>query len=496
MSHRPLAFPCSVTLTPPSPSDRTADADRLRDRLLGMGFAVGEMPLNVLRLLPEKLRERDFLITVVMASSASEVKVLDISDGPVCGIALDIGSTNIVCSVYNLVTGERLISLSRENPQTAYGSDVLTRMQRSILGEGAVLSSELLRGVNAVISEACRRCGIARTTVYAAAAAGNTVMSHFLLGLDVRNIPVTPYAPAMGRAVLSTGRETGLDIHENGIVYVFPNAGSYVGGDIISGILASGLYREDVPALFIDAGTNAEIVIGCKDWIMAGAGAAGPALEEGIAAIGRTADEGAISAVHIAGNEIALEVIGSGTPKGICGSGMICLIAELYTHGLIDQTGKFRGPHPFIRDANGPKRLVLFDSAGIRLELSEEEIENFLRSKAAMFSSLYVFVKSLGLAFRDVRKVFVAGALGCGIDPEKAIAIGLLPDIPRERFIALGNSSLQGAEMLLLDSSLVSDIESFLSGITYKTMHEDPLLMKIFQGALFIPHTDPEVLRG
>ncbi len=231
---------------------------------------------------------------------------------------------------------------------------------------------------------------------------------------------------------------------------------------------------------------------------MVGAGAAGPALEEGIAGIGAKAKPGTICGVKIdrLDKTLRIDIIPGEEPSGICGSGMIELISELYLSNIIDQAGKFVEKAEGVVERNGEKAYLLFQSGSKELLLTEHEIQNFLLSKAAMFSFLYVFVKSLGLTFKDIDKVYIAGALGCGINLENAITIGLLPDMPRDKFIPLGNSSLGGAEMILLDRGLIDRIEGLLPMITYSEMNENQDLMNVLQGALFIPHTEPDLLKG
>jgi uncharacterized 2Fe-2S/4Fe-4S cluster protein (DUF4445 family) len=279
---------------------------------------------------------------------------------------------------------------------------------------------------------------------------------------------------------------------------VLPNAGSYVGGDIIGGILYAGIYKEKDPVLFIDVGTNVEVTIGCSDWIMAGAGAAGPALEEGIASIGAKAKPGTICGVKIdrQDKKLHIDVLPGKEPSGICGSGLIELISELYVSNIIDQAGKFIETENGVIERNGEKGYLLFRSGNKELLLTEKEVQNFLLSKAALFSFLYVFVQSLGLSFRDIKKVYIAGALGCGINPEHAITIGLLPDMPRDKFVPIGNSALGGAEMILLDRRLVERVNEILPMITYREMNENQELMNVLPGALFIPHTEPHLLQG
>ncbi len=498
MSLNPLVFPIDITVAAPSPSDKSADTDRLSDGLRKSGLDKVQIPLHMMRRLSEELRRRDFLLKLTVGISEEGYRLLDMGRDRIYGIALDLGSTNIECSLFDLSTGERVGTWGAENPQTGFGNDVLTRVQRSMMGEYAALNKALSAGVNGVIEDICRRHGVSGDDVLAVTVAGNTIMSHFFLGLDVRNIPLSPYVPAVNRAIFISAKEVGLQVNENAVVYVFPNSGSYVGGDIISGMLFTGVYREEEPVLFIDVGTNVEVTLGCKDWIMVGAGAAGPALEGGVAGIGKKAEAGTISEVKIdsLSGRIKMGVIGGIEPHGICGSGLISLVSELYSAGIIDQAGRFTTAGSGIIEKNGVKAYLLHRSGSTELYLTENEIKNFLLSKAAMFSFLYVFVRSVGLTFRDIRKVYVSGALGCGIDPEKAINIGMLPDIPRERFICVGNSSLGGAGMVLLNRELLAEVDDIASRITYREMNEDPDLMQVLQGAMFIPHTEPEILKG
>jgi uncharacterized 2Fe-2S/4Fe-4S cluster protein (DUF4445 family) len=499
-----LAFLRTVKLGPPSSSDKTADAERLANMLYGMGMNVS-IPLDILRRLPGELRKNEFEIKLIMGvdgpgsiEGQQSLKVLDIGRDSAYGVAIDIGSTNIECSLFDLVTGSRIGVTAIENPQVKFGPDVLTRVQGAMTGNFEALNCELTAGVNALIEKIAAESGIWTGDIFAAAVAGNTIMSHFFLGLDVSNIPLSPYIPAVSRAVYCNAGELGLVVNRNAAVYVFPNAGSYVGGDVISGMLFSGIHKEEEPVLFIDVGTNVEVTLGCRDWIMTGAGAAGPALEGGVASIGRKAESGTISRVSIdpLTGEIGMHVISDSEPEGICGSGLIDLVSEMFTAGIIDRLGKFTGLGNGVIEKDGTRAYVIHSSRDRDLFLTENEIRNFLLSKAAMFSFLYVFVKSVGLTFSDIRKVYIAGALGCGINTDSAIRIGMLPDMPRERFVPLGNSSLGGAEMVLLDRTLIREIDAIASKITYREMNEDAELMHILQGGIFIPHTEPEMLKG
>lgn len=498
MSRKPFVFLHDIDLSPPAVNDKTADADRLAGELDKRGFQGITIPLDILRRLPDELRKNSFRLRLVIGYTGSNFSVLGFGRERIYGLALDIGSSNMECSLYDLAMEEKIDSIAGENPQVKFGSDVLSRVLHVMAESPGNPADELLQGVNALIRTLCARNKISPVDIYAVTVAGNTIMAHFFLGLDVRNIPVTPYIPALNRGIFLYAGEAGLEVNPHAVVYVFPNAGSYVGGDIISGILHAGIYQEDHPVLFIDVGTNVEVTIGCRDWIMVGAGAAGPALEEGIAAIGAKAGPGTICGVEIdrRDRKLRIDSIPGDEPSGICGSALIELIAELYLSHMIDQAGKFIETGDGVIEKNGEKGYVLYRSGQRELFLAEHEIRNFLLSKAAMFSFLYVFVRSLGLTFKDIHKVYIAGALGCGINIEHAVTIGLLPDMPRDKFIPIGNSSLGGAERVLLDRGLVEQIEEIVPMITYREMNENQELMNVLPGALFIPHTEPDVLQG
>ncbi|MBI5634592.1 MAG: DUF4445 domain-containing protein [Nitrospirae bacterium] len=498
MNHRPLAFVLDVALPHPSSDDKAADAERLTDALRMAGLSSVSIPLHLLRRLPDELRKNNFSVTVVIGHGDRGLRVLDISRSKIFGIALDIGTTTLECALFELDTKRRLAASERENPQICFGADVLSRVQMAMTGEAAELTESLRDGVNNLVLDICKKNGIQEKDVYAMTVAGNTIMSHFFLGLDVRNIPVVPNTPAISSAFFCRADEIGLSIHPDATVYVFPNAGSYVGGDIISGIICTGLHKQEAPVLFMDVGTNVEITLGCRDWIMVGAGAAGPALEGGVTDIGKKAEKGTISRLEIdrTTKEPKFTVIGNGEPEGICGSGLIDLVSELYATGIIDQAGKFSMPATGVIMKDEVPAYLLYRSPERELFFTQHELQNFLRSKAAMFAFLYVFLRLVGMRIREIGKIFVSGALGCGINIESAVNIGMLPDIQRDKIVPTGNSSLKGASMVLLESSMITEIEQIQSLITYREMSEDADLLNVLQGALFIPHTNPEMLRG
>jgi uncharacterized 2Fe-2S/4Fe-4S cluster protein (DUF4445 family) len=323
-------------------------------------------------------------------------------------------------------------------------------------------------------------------------------MIHLFLGLDPYALRREPYIPVVNTLSPLSARELGLNLHPLGPVYIFPNVGSYLGGDILAGIQFSGLHREDALALLVDVGTNAEVVLGNSQWLLGCAGAAGPALEGGVAAMGMTAGPGAIEQVRIDPQtlEIRWRPIGGGPPAGICGSGLIDLVAEMFTAGLIDIRGKFNRRVKTDRwlEWDGQPAYLLVPAeetlTGRPIVFTQVDLDILLRSNAAMYTILTTLVQSVGHTLDEVEHFFVAGAFGNHIDPEMAITIGLLPDLPRERFLPLGNASLQGAAELLLDYRKQEEILRIAGALTYLEMNVNQDFMNRFSAARFLPHTD------
>ncbi len=485
---RPLVFSPYLNITRPSEHDKRADFERLRD---ASGIDNLTPSINFLRRLPEELRKANFSISPVIGIFNERPLLISPSARSLCGLSVDIGTTNIVMRLFDMRDMKLLAEHQFRNPQIAFGEDILSRIHFSMMHGVEPLRKSLLEGLNSEIDSAARRASIDVEDIYGVVFSANTVMTHLLLGLEVKNIPVSPYIPVVSRALFFKASELGLQVSPDAVVYVFPNAGSYVGGDIISGILATGLHRSESPKVLVDVGTNAEIVIGTRDWILVGAGAAGPALEGGILSSGTVAKEGAIYRVEIKDSgAVSYETIGDAPPSGICGSGVIDLVAELFRAGFIDQRGKFTD-RASVREIGGERAFVVTDEGDAPISINEREIENFLRSKAAMFTSLYVLTQSLGIGFNDIERFYIAGALGSGVKLKNAQLLGMLPALPEDRFQPVGNSSLKGAEMLLHNSSMIEEVEHIHSIITYQEMNTDNEFMKEFPSARFIPHTNP-----
>ncbi len=486
----PLIFQKTITLPAPSENDRRAYDQRLRDAL---GLHPLHIPLSLLRSLqPMASLPRE--IACIIARTGDGHRLVDMSSDRSYSVALDLGSTNLVALLYDNIGRKDVLVRSLENPQIEYGSDILTRMHHVLSGNGEDVYRVLLNGVNELITGLCREARINTRDIHALSVAGNTAMTHFFLGLDVRTIPAAPFIPVARVPGFFTAGELGLDINAEAPVFVFPNAGSYVGGDIVAGIIATGMHRSEGPDVLIDVGTNAEVVIGNRDWMIVGAGAAGPALEEGISRIGKRARTGIVYDVEIVGQSVSCKTFDQAQPEGICGSGMVSLLYELFRAGIIDPSGTFRSSEQVVPFHGEPAFRIACDGHD-PLFITQGEIQNFLRSKAAMFTLLLVLVRSVGISFGNVQNVYVSGALGTGINVTKAAGIGMVPAWPQEIVKAKGNTSLGGARMLLLDAHVAAEANGLADRITYKHMHDDAEFMKEFLGAVFLPHTHPELLK-
>lgn len=486
----PFIFSRCITLPPPSDDDRRAHDQRLRDSL---GLDPLHIPLSLLRSIHSVISAKQEL-SCIIGRAGSGYALIDIDRSRSYSVALDLGTTNLVAMLYDNLARKDVLTRSLENPQIEYGSDILTRMHHAMTGNGEDVYRVLTNGINTLIASLCRGAGINGRDIHGMAVAGNTVMTHFFLGLDISTIPVAPWVPVVRTPGFFTASVVGLDMNPEASVYVFPNAGSYVGGDITAGIIATGMHESNKPSILVDVGTNAEVVIGNSEWMIVGAGAAGPTLEEGISRIGKRANKGIVYDVEIRDNGISCKTFDRGKPEGICGSGMVSLLYELYTAGIIDQTGVLTGKR-HIMEVEGEKAFSIDCDCEDALFITQGEIRNFMRSKAAMFTLLLVLTRSVGISFRDIGRVFVSGALGTGIDVKKAAGIGMVPAWPPEIVKPMGNTSLAGCGMLLRNAGLAGTADRLVDKITYKHMHDDPEFMKEFMGAVFIPHTNPELLK-
>ncbi len=493
-----------IQLTPPSLTDNTADCDRLRLSLMRQLQAKDlHLDLALTRQLPTCLRDFDYQARcVVFGNDTSPTLVAvvpPLAETVVAGLAVDLGTTRVVLRLINLENGDYLAETSFENPQTTIGDDILTRLHFAETENGLdQLHRLIIDGINTAIGELCDNSQIDPTDIYLLSVAGNTAMTHLLLNLSPRWMIREPYIPVTNTPGIINCADLGLTANPRAKTFVFPNVGSYFGGDLVAGILFSGLNQSDTTGLLVDVGTNAEVVLGDRNWLIACAGAAGPALEGGVAKIGAKAGPGVIDTIAIDPDtlDITVDTIAHKPPEGICGSALIDLLAGLFRCGLLDIRGKLvpeKKPDAII-EIDGIRHLTIVSKeksgTGASLSLNQLDIDNIIRSKAAMYSILRTITNTIGIDLTDIATFYVAGTFGSLINPESAITIGMLPDLPLETFSVLGNSSLEGATRLLLKKSCMREIREIQNRITYLELNVNQEFMNRFSAARFLPHTD------
>jgi len=497
----------TLELSLPSLKDNTADADRmiqaLKSRLGADDIAVD---LDLLKKLPDVLRNADYHIRCVLYKDRGRwgiSGVLSAEDpAPVLGMAVDLGTTRVVIRLVDLAGGRALAETSFDNPQLAVGPDILTRIHHADSEEGRIrLQRLIVDSLNREMAALCASCGFAATDVFLMAIAGNTAMTHLFMGLNPRWIIREPYIPVVNRPGTHRALQLGLCANPGARVFVFPNIGSYFGGDLIAGILYSGLNQREETAILVDVGTNAEVVLGNKNWMIACAGAAGPALEGGAARMGMMAGPGVIDRVAISPDTLQLDIhtIENLPPVGICGSGMIDLAAQLFLCGMLDIRGKFVASvcGTRLKEMDGLKHLVVVNredaATGHDLSISQADIDSLIRSKAAMYTILETLTASVGMAPPELTRFYVAGTFGSFINPVSAISIGMIPDLPLNCYQTLGNSSLGGAARILESCDLFEEVDRIQGSITYLELNVNQDFMNRFSAAKFLPHTDPSL---
>ena len=496
-----------LELPPPDLSDNLPDLRRLKRGLKDLLGQEPEVEWPLLRELPYRLRQENFRVTVtVYQHPERKIPVVQaVHPGRTTGAlaaAVDVGTTTLCLELVDLTRGEVLASTSDYNPQISYGEDVISRMEFARREKGlATLAHKVRERVAALMEELCQKAECSPEEIRLVVLSGNTVMTHLFLALEPRFLRETPYVPVAAFFPPFPARELGLPVAEGAMAEFSPCVASYVGGDIVSGVLATGFFEEDPLTLFLDIGTNGEIVVGNRDFLACAACSAGPAFEGGGIRHGMRATTGAIEAVHLDPHtyEPMLLTIGGRRPKGICGSGIIALLSQLFLNGLIDRSGKFRRDleHPRLREGRDGWEYVLVwaenSATGEDIVFTEADIDNLIRAKGAIFAGCQILLESVGLSVEALERVILAGNFGSYLDLEQAITIGLLPDLPRDRFFFVGNSSLLGARFMALSREMREKAAEVARMMTHFELSAHPRYMDYYMSALFLPHTDIEL---
>lgn len=501
-SSEPLYRKIKLKLRRPSLDDPRDDLGRLLDELrfqLG-NDRIRKAGLDVLRSLPVILRESGWVINVSLAEAGGETyieQVEPVSESKYYGIAVDIGTTTIAVCLVDLDKGQTAAVRGAYNKQSVCGEDVISRIiyageRQDGLGDlqGAVLAT-----INGLVSSMLNDLQISPDDVKVAVCAGNTTMTHLFLGLDPAFIRLEPYVPVTNNPPPGRAGEIGLKINPCAWVYCLPGISSYIGGDITAGVLVTGMAEREETALFIDVGTNGEMVLGNREWLVACSCSAGPAFEGNGIRYGMPAAKGAIERVFISEKGLKTEcrTVANAPPVGICGSGLIDCLACFYREGIINRAGKFVIKHDSAWFREGEQGLEFILARGLNnreITISETEIKNLIRSKAAVFAGIRSMLKTVGLPVEAIKRIYLAGGFGRFLNIRQAVAIGMLPDLPGDRYNYLGNSSVKGAVQVLLSKSARRNLEELSEKITYLELAADKSFYDEFVSALFLPHTD------
>ncbi|MDI6640851.1 MAG: ASKHA domain-containing protein [Elusimicrobiota bacterium] len=522
-SYEPLGMKLHLKLPPPADTDNTSDFERLQrqidnefKKIVGtLSGIIIKANLKILQYLPKLLRKSDFDVTVSIVEQKDnldkptfeivKIEPYDTSQNAY-GIALDIGTTTVVAYLLNLASRDVLSAKATYNRQMSFGEDIISRIIYTEEENGAglrKLNQLICNTINDLIDSLVREAKISPDDILCVQVAGNTTMIHLFLGLPPENIRKEPYVPVVSNPPVVYASELGIKIHPRGSISCMPAIASYVGGDIVAGVLACGMENSQTTTLLIDLGTNGEIVLGNKDWLICAACSAGPAFEGVGIKCGIRAVSGAIQKIHIDVKDNSAEIkyttIDNKKPRGICGSGLIDIPAELLLKKVIDRSGKFVKDSPLCekrlrKNIDNEYEFVIVEkdktSTGKDIVITEGDIANLIRSKGAVFMGIQVLLQEVGLKFENINQIYIAGGFGTFLDIEKAIIIGLLPDLNRDKFSFIGNSSITGAKICLLSREARQKAMQIGTKMTYIDLSTNTKFMNEYTSTLFLPHTN------
>lgn len=496
----PLVRKLYLEMTPPSVQDHTADHERLytaiREQIDAPLMQTG---YRVLQKVPGVLQDSGYRATVTVGRRGGTTEVIEIDGGNHSGrnlaVAVDLGTTTVVAHLVDLTTGNTLDSEATYNSQINFGDDYIRRIiyaeQNNAFDE---MQHRAVKDINGLIATLAMRQRIDLQDISTVVCAGNTAMIHFLLQLDARRIRREPYVASANFVPPIRAAEIGIQINKRGLLYCLPGVAAYVGGDIVAGVLATGMFADSGISLLADIGTNGEIVLGNRDWLVCASSSAGPAFEGSGIRHGMRAAAGAIEKIAYLGpDRIHYKTVSDAPPTGICGSGLLDLLAELHAHGVIDRTGRFsQNGEPRLSDGDEGRQfqVVPARNGSQGIAVTQADIDNLLRSKAGVFAAIHVLMEATQTKLDDLETVYLAGGFGNFLNVRHAVTIGMLPDVPLERLRFVGNTSMAGVKMALLSRKALGRAEEIAAGMTYFDLMNHPDYMEEFIRAKFLPHTD------
>ena len=502
----PLTNKIYLELPRPTIDDNIPDSGRIvRELRRKLKYVSYEITLPCLRDLFIKIRRPDWKITATVSRHNGMGRILQIEEGNTAdknyGAAVDVGTTTVVAQLVDLKTGKVLGVEGNHNLQAHYGEDVLSRIAY-VCGKGSLdlLQKAVVENINKLLETLARTKGISSEDITCIVAAGNTTMSHILMGLMPCSIRDDPYVPTVDLYPPVSAKEIGIQVNPQAVIRILPSIASYIGGDTVAGVLACNMADRPETTCLIDIGTNGEIVVGNNEWLLSCSASAGPAFEGGDTKWGMRATKGAIEKVKINDGKVLFETIGKVKPRGICGSGLIDLIYELAKNRILEIDAKFSNSlqdRRIVLGENGMEYIVAFPEeteTGEALTIAQTDIDNIMRSKAAIFAAIKSLIDYAGLTFNQLERIYVAGGFGNYLNIEKAVGIGLLPDIPKERIEFVGNSSLMGARMALLSFHVFEKAVGISQSITNIELSKFSLFADEYMASLYLPHIDRERL--
>lgn len=497
----PLTNEIYLELPEPSLADNISDLERVKRGLSEIGQRNINVPYRLMRDLSRNLRYGNWKVTVTLMDTGYTQEVLRISPGKrghkngKYGLAIDVGTTTVVIYLVNLTDGKFVDVATTYNYQIIYGEDVISRIVYATDQGGLKeLNEAIINDINSILEPLKKKYALSEESIESIVISGNTAMTHLFLDLNPAPILKEPYIPTASIFPITSAGRLGINASPDAPLYTLPCVASYVGGDVVAGVLATKIHKKQEISAFIDIGTNGELVVGNSEWLLAVACSAGPCFEGGGLAHGMRATAGAIDSVKINLDTLEPEIttIGQGSPEGICGSGIIDAIAEMYLKGVITSNGKLRADasSTHIKTTAEGLEFVLYGEKDNEITITEPDIDNILRAKAAIYAGFAVLLTETGLSFNEISKIYIAGGFGRYLNVEKAIAIGMFPDQPKNKFMYLENTSILGAYLCLISSKLREEAEAISSMMTYVELSNSDKFMDEYIAGLFLPHTN------
>ncbi len=496
----PLVRKLYLEMARPSVQDHTADHERLHMAIREkIDAPIMQTGFRVLQKLSPVLQQADYKATVTVGRRGGTTEVIEVEGGDRAdrnfAVAVDLGTTTVVAHLVDLTTATTIDTEATYNSQVNFGEDYIRRIiyaeENHAFDE---MQNRVVKDINSLTMTLAARQEVDLLEITTVVCAGNTAMLHFLLNLDARRIRREPYIASAGFVPPIRAAEVGVQINKRGLLYCLPNVAAYVGSDIVGGVLAMGLFAKRGITLLVDIGTNGEIVLGCRDWLVCASSSAGPAFEGSGVRHGMRAAKGAIEKLTLGANShVHYETIGGAPPVGICGSGLLDVLAECFTHGVIDRTGRFVvDSDSRLNDGEEGQQFQIApaDDGRQEIAITQADIDNLVRSKAGVFAAIQVLMEATQTETDDLEAIYLAGGFGNFLDVRRAVTIGMLPDVPVERIRFVGNTAIAGAKMALLSRKALDRAEKIASDMTYFDLMSHASYMEEFIRAKFLPHTD------